>query len=96
VGQAAFGLPLLRRRADLALQARYLSRRRTLSGGSIPGHALLDLTFNSGELWPWLEFQVGLRNLLDRDYADPGSGEHVQEAIPQDGRTFFVTLRRRF
>jgi iron complex outermembrane receptor protein len=96
VGQAALGLPVLRRRADLALQARYLSRRLALSGGSVPGHALFDVTFNSGDLWPWLQLQVGIRNLLDRDHSDPAAGEHVQEAIPQDGRTFFVTFRRAF
>jgi iron complex outermembrane receptor protein len=91
---AAF--PLLKHRSDLALQARYLSGRRTLAGNRTPDETVVDLTFNTGTLWPWLDLQVGIRNLFDRDYADPGAGEHLQDQIPQDGRTWFFAVRRRF
>lgn len=93
---AALAVPLFRKRADLALQGRYLSGRRTLADDRTGGEAVLDLTFNSRDLWPWLDLQVGIRNLFDRDYSDPGSGEHLQDLIPQDGRTYFVGVRRRF
>ena len=95
-GHLSFALPVFRKRADLALQGRYLSSRRTLAGGRSGRHAVFDMTFNSGTLWPWLDIQAGVRNLLDRDFSDPAGGEHAQEVIPQDGRTFFVTFRHRF
>ncbi|MGH9750939.1 MAG: TonB-dependent receptor plug domain-containing protein [Candidatus Polarisedimenticolia bacterium] len=88
--------PLMKNRAGLALQARYLSGRRTLTGDRTASEAVADLTFNTGSLWPWLDLQVGVRNLFDRDYADPGAGEHLQDQIPQDGRTWFFAVRHRF
>jgi iron complex outermembrane receptor protein len=33
-----------------------------------------------------------IRNLFDRAYADPGSAEHRQNVIPQDGRSFRIGL----
>jgi iron complex outermembrane receptor protein len=92
----ALGIPVLRKRAEVALQGRYLSSRRTLSGGRSGRHAVFDLTLTSGDLWPWLDVQVGVRNLFDRDYSDPAAGEHLQDVIPQDGRTYFVSMRHRF
>lgn len=40
---------------------------------------------------------VGLevKNLLDARYGDPGSAEHTQDEIPQDGRVLFLTLSLR-
>ena len=43
-----------------------------------------------------LEIAAGLYNLFDVDYAYPGSGEHVQDQIEQDGRTFRIKLTYRF
>jgi iron complex outermembrane receptor protein len=94
LGSAAF--PLFGDRAHLALQGRYLSPRFTLKGLETRHEAVLDLTFTSSELWPWLDLTLGLRNLLDQEYADPAGNEHMQDVIPQDGRTWFVTLRHRF
>jgi len=34
-----------------------------------------------------------VRNLFDVDYSVPASQEHVQDTIPQNGRTFRVGLR---
>jgi iron complex outermembrane receptor protein len=35
-------------------------------------------------------------NLFDKSYADPGGGEHVQDRIPQDGRSFRVKVTASF
>ena len=40
-----------------------------------------------------LEVFGTIRNLFDLDYAVPASQEHVQDTIPQNGRTFRVGLR---
>jgi iron complex outermembrane receptor protein len=93
---ASVAFPILTGRSDLAFQARYISPRLTLAGGETRAAYVGDLTFTSGDLWPWLDVSVGVRNLLDRDYGDPGAGEHVQDQIPQDGRSYFVALRHRF
>jgi outer membrane receptor protein involved in Fe transport len=34
-----------------------------------------------------------VRNLFDVDYAVPGGSQHVQDTIPQNGRTMRVGLR---
>jgi outer membrane receptor protein involved in Fe transport len=39
---------------------------------------------------------LGMRNLLDTEWATPAGLEHRQAAIQQDGRTVSVELRYRF
>lgn len=43
-----------------------------------------------------LDLAVGLYNVLDHTYPDPGGGEHVQDRIPQDGFTYRVQLHYGF
>ena len=38
------------------------------------------------------EFTANLRNVFNTSYQDPASPQHVQDAIPQNGRTFRVGL----
>ena len=52
---------------------------------------LANLTVRSPLGHGWTLFS-SIRNLFDRAYADPGSGEHREDAIRQDGRTFRVGL----
>jgi iron complex outermembrane receptor protein len=35
-------------------------------------------------------------NLFDKAYADPGGQEHVQDTIPQDGRSYRVKVTASF
>ena len=44
---------------------------------------------------PFME-QTALYNALNQSYADPGSEEHLQNAIGQDGRTLRIRLMARF
>ena len=48
------------------------------------------------KLTPHLDVSAGIYNLFDTRYAFPGGPEHVQEALPQNGRTFRVKLTYRF
>jgi iron complex outermembrane receptor protein len=43
-----------------------------------------------------LDLAVGLYNVLDRTYPDPGGAEHLQDRIPQDGFTYRVQLHYGF
>ncbi len=45
---------------------------------------------------PGFEIAASVYNPFDADYAYPGFGEHVQDVIEQDGRTFGVRLTYRF
>jgi iron complex outermembrane receptor protein len=43
-----------------------------------------------------LEIVASVYNLFDADYAYPAFGEHTQDTIEQDGRTFRIGLTYRF
>jgi iron complex outermembrane receptor protein len=73
-----------------------MSRRRTLSGSSVGGFAVLNASLLSRNLGRHAELSAGLYNLFDKNYADPGAEEHVQDALRQDGRSFRVKLTFRF
>lgn len=81
-------------RAGAELQ--YVSRRNSLVGGTVAGYTIANLTLLSQKLVKGLELSAGAYNLFDRHYADPGRPEHVQERIPQDGRSFRCKLNYRF
>ena len=40
-----------------------------------------------------VEIFGGLHDLFDAEYADPASGQHRQDSIPQNGRTAQIGLR---
>jgi outer membrane receptor for ferrienterochelin and colicin len=70
------------------LSLQYISSRLTLRGGRTKGATLVDLNVTAPAIWRRLDLSLGLRNLLGANWEDPGSEEHVQGLIPQDGRTF--------
>ena len=65
------------------------------SSGTISGFALANVTSTTA-LSKALDLQFGLYNALNQRYADPGSEEHLQRAIGQDGRTLRIRLLARF
>ena len=93
---ASVAFPTLKGRSDLAFQTRYLSPRTTIKGDTTRSVYVCDLTFTSGTLWPLVDLTVGVRNLFDQEYGDPGGNEHVEDQIPQDGRAYFLIFRHRF
>ncbi len=77
-------------------ELQYTGARRTLSGGDAGGYWLGNLNLIAPRLARDLELSVGIYNLFNRKFADPGGPEHVQDAIVQDGRTARVKLSYRF
>lgn len=79
-------------RSTVALEGHYLSSRLTPVGTQVGRK----LTFNLHVVQPlgrtW-ELFGGLHNLLDAEYSDPASSQHLQDAIPQNGRTARIGLR---
>jgi outer membrane receptor protein involved in Fe transport len=75
-----------------AAEMQYVGPRRTL-GGATGGFWLLNTNLLTARLpVRGLEASVGIGNLLDRRYADPGAAEHVQAALGQDRRHAHVRL----
>ncbi|QDZ28834.1 TonB-dependent siderophore receptor [Noviherbaspirillum sp. UKPF54] len=72
-------------------EAQYVGSRLTRQG-STGGYWLANLTLSSARLARGLDVSASVYNLFDRGYADPGSAEHAQDAIRQDGRSFRVKL----
>jgi iron complex outermembrane receptor protein len=95
LGKIGLVLPLKPLATSLALDGRITGERLTLKGDTISGFGLANITTTTA-LSQALDLQFGLYNALDRDYADPGSEEHLQPAIGQDGRTLRVRLIARF
>jgi outer membrane receptor protein involved in Fe transport len=85
-----------RERLMLGVEMNALSRRTAANGGGVPGHAVFNLALRTRD-WPrGVSAGLGVYNLFDRAYGDPGSEEHLQAAIPQDGRSFRLTLQYGF
>jgi outer membrane receptor protein involved in Fe transport len=74
-----------------ALELLYGSGRDTLKGART-GSALLANMNVTVALTRVLSAGVTVRNLFGTNYSLPGGPEHVQDAIPQDGRTFMFRL----
>jgi iron complex outermembrane receptor protein len=91
VAQLQVDAPLYDEGPRLALELRAMDKRRTLTGET-PGFALLDLALTTPGFLPGLSAAFAVENVFDHDYAYPVGPELVQDALAQDGRTFFVRL----
>ncbi len=89
-------VPVWRERVFAGLQLRYQGEVGTVRGGTADDFLLTDFTLYSRELAQGLEVSASLYNVFDVDYAYPGAAHHLQETIPQEGRTFRLKLTYRF
>jgi outer membrane receptor for ferrienterochelin and colicins len=91
-----FGLPVPRFPLFAGLEGTYISGR--LSAGREPVRAvyLQHLTLTTDRLFRRADLSLGVYNAFDRRYGDPGSEEHMQAEIPQEGRTLRAALTVRF
>jgi len=90
LGKLGVLVPLLEERLSAGFELRYTGDRKTPKGGTAEGYFLGNLTLASRFLRGKLELSASAYNLFDRRYFDPGSEEHVQNLIEQDGRSFGV------
>lgn len=89
-------IPLLREKIFMGLEEQYTSKRKTLTGNDAKSSYVTNLTVFSQNLLKNFEASASLYNLFDYKYGDPGSEEHIQDIIAQDGRSFRVKLTYRF
>lgn len=83
--------PLFGDRLSAGVDWQYMSSRRTLAGGLVRGFTVANVTL-LGRIRRGLEASVSVYNLLDARYSDPGSEEHRQDSIEQDGRSLRIKL----
>ena len=67
-----------------------------MAGNITGGYTVANITVSGRKLLPWLEVSASVHNLFDKAYADPGGQEHVQDTIPQDGRSLRVKVMASF
>ncbi|MEK6815120.1 MAG: TonB-dependent receptor [Nitrospirota bacterium] len=82
------GVPIVGDKLYAGLESQFTSKRKTVSGGDIGGFAVSNLVLSSRRWIGGLVLTAAVYNLFDRKYSDPASDSHVQDAIPQDGRSF--------
>ncbi len=85
-------IPLLEDKLMAALEAQYESGRKTLDDNKTDDIFLTNLTLLSRDIVKGVTLSASVYNLFDQEYAYPGSEEHIQDSIEQDGRTFRIKV----
>lgn len=78
--------------SSLSLEALFLGSRKTIMGEKLDSAVTANLTMIH-PVSRSVEVVGSIRNLLNELYADPVSDAHVQDSIPQNGRTLRIGLR---
>ena len=89
-------MPLLKGAGSAGVEFQYVGPRRTLTGQSVGGVFLPNVTLISRRLSRNMELSASMYNVTNATYSDPGSEEHRQDSIVQDGRNFRVRLTYHF
>jgi outer membrane receptor for ferrienterochelin and colicins len=88
--------PIIKEKLFIGMEEQYTSERKTLTGDFTDGFFITNLTLFSQNLLKNLEASATVYNLFDKKYGDPGSEEHVQDIIEQDGQSFRFKLTYKF
>jgi len=94
MGKARVSAPLFGPGSSVAVEVLGIGRRQTVAGNTLGAATTANVTIIK-PLGRSLELVGSVRNLFGLDYAVPASSEHVQDSIPQNGRTFRVGLKLR-
>ena len=76
--------------AIAALDAQYMSRRRTLGGNDARSHLLTNVSLFSPRTFGMFDLSASVYNIFNQRYGDPVSDGHTQDTVQQDGRSFRV------
>jgi hypothetical protein len=72
------------------VDAQYVSGQRTIAGSVAPGQLITNLSLLAPLAFRRFDFSATVYNLFAVKYGIPGSGAHLENTIPQDGRSFRV------
>jgi outer membrane receptor for ferrienterochelin and colicins len=106
VAKLNLSVPLWKDKIFAGVEFQYLSARTTIqtdpltgateTGVAAGGYGVVNFTLFSQNLVKGLDISASVYNLLDQSYSDPSTPQHVQNVIPQNGRSFRVKLTYRF
>ena len=96
LGKLNLSLPVAGRRLTASMDAQYTSPVQTLTGNTVSGFAVFNVTMLGHTLGKHLDASVSAYNILDKKYFNPGRPEDVEDSIEQDGRNFRVKITARF
>ena len=89
-------VPVVGDKLFAGFEGRYTSSRLTLADNNASPFYILNMSLFSQRIVKGWELSGHINNLMNQKYGYPGSGEHRQDIIDQDGRTFWVKLKYRF
>jgi outer membrane receptor for ferrienterochelin and colicins len=89
-------VPVIKKKLFVGMEEQYTSKKKTLTGKNMDDFFISSLTLFSQNLLKNLEASATVYNLFNKKYGDPGSEEHVQDIIEQDGRGFRFKLTYKF
>jgi iron complex outermembrane receptor protein len=92
VFKANVSAPLLRNILQAGLEVQHTGRRLTIRGEHVGLNTIANFTLSTPRPLGGVSASVSMYNLFDARYGDPGSEEHVQKTIEQDGRTFRLRI----
>ncbi len=84
--------PLLSNKLRAGLEMQYQSERKTIAGNETSSFVVTNLTLFNQDSIDGLQASISVYNLFDETYSNPGSEEHTQDQIEQDGRRFWLKL----
>ncbi|MEA3352338.1 MAG: TonB-dependent receptor plug domain-containing protein [Campylobacterota bacterium] len=79
--------------------AKYVSSKERLQSdtrGKVPAYTTFDTTFNYKKYESNYDITVGIKNIFDEKVVYPSTPNTYTEDYTQEGRTFFITLRKEF
>ncbi|MCX7965824.1 MAG: TonB-dependent receptor [Syntrophorhabdaceae bacterium] len=91
-----FYVPIINKKFSSGLEFLYSGKRKTLGGRYAGGALLTNLNLLSEDIIKGLNVSATIYNLMDKKYGYPGAGEHIQQVIEQDGRSFRLKLTYTF
>lgn len=91
-----YAVPLFDEALQAGIRLQYVGSRKTLAGSEVGGYTLAHVNLLTHQLAEGAELGVGIYNLFDHYYSDPGRPEHLQDTLLQEGRSVRVKLSYRF
>lgn len=88
LGQGNLSVPLFHKRLFASTNLQYVSRRRTLAGNFAGAYVLPDFTLSSQKAVKGWDLSASIYDAFNTQYSDPASVAHLEDTLPQDGRTF--------
>lgn len=88
--------PPFLRKVSAAFEAQYQSSVRTLGGNSADAFLIGNLTLNAPKLLRGVDVSLSLYNLFGTRHRFPGAEEHLQDTLPQEGRSLRLRAVYRF